>query len=74
MPELHPSAAAVLIAIDVYLSEHGYAPTIRELCELTGLASTQTVFHHLAELERRGLIERLPQSGRAIRRIDPEVC
>ena len=56
MPELHPSAAAVLIAIDEHLSEHGYAPTIRELCELTGLASTQTGFRHLTTLERRAYI------------------
>ena len=34
-----------------YMEEHQYAPSIRELCEMTGLSSTQTVYHHLINLD-----------------------
>ncbi len=40
-----------------YMKEHGYAPSIREICEAVNLKSTATVHYHLAELKRIGKIE-----------------
>lgn len=39
-------------------SEHGRVPSVREICESTGLSSTSTVHHHLKALEEKGLIAR----------------
>lgn len=35
----------------------GYAPTVRELCAITGLKSTASVMAHLEVMARVGLIE-----------------
>ncbi len=47
----------VYLAIITYIQEHGYAPTIRELCELTGFKSTSTVKRFLDKLIELGKIE-----------------
>ena len=39
-------------------SENGRVPSVREICEYTGLSSTSTVHHHLKALEAKGLIIR----------------
>ncbi|MBN1777416.1 MAG: transcriptional repressor LexA [Clostridiales bacterium] len=44
----------------------GYPPSVREICEATGLRSTSTVHAHLKRLERRGLISRDSMKPRAI--------
>jgi repressor LexA len=59
----------------VYVDDHGYPPTVREIGEEVGLASPSTVHAHLANLERVGLIRRDPTKPRAIelsghRRVD----
>ena len=40
-----------------YMKEHGYAPSIRDICEAVNLKSTATVHYHLRELKRSGQIE-----------------
>ena len=40
-----------------YMTEHQYAPSIRNICEGTGLKSTSTVYSHLINLEMDGLIK-----------------
>lgn len=59
----------ILEAINTYINEHQYPPTIREVCELVGLKSPSTVFNHLEILKERGLLESdgKRQSRRAIR-------
>ena len=42
-------------------------PTVREICEETGLKSTSTVHAILKKLEEMGLIERDPNNSRSIR-------
>lgn len=42
-------------------------PSVREICEQTGLSSTSTVHHHLKALEEKGLIEREHGVNRCIR-------
>ena len=40
-----------------YMEEHQYSPSIREICEGTGLKSTSTVYQHLIDLELMGQIK-----------------
>lgn len=47
----------VLQSIVGYIEKHGYAPTVREIGEMTGLKSTSTVQHHLEMLRKEGRIE-----------------
>lgn len=48
------------------VSDRGYPPTVREICNATGLASTSTVHGHLSRLEKQGFILRDPAKPRAI--------
>lgn len=49
-----------------YMENHIYAPSIREICEGTGLKSTSTVYQHLINLD---MDERIKCDG--VRRITP---
>jgi repressor LexA len=49
------------------LRQHGYPPSVREIAGAVGLASTSAVHHHLAALEREGLLERGATRSRALR-------
>lgn len=50
----------------------GYPPSVREIGEAVGLASSSTVHGHLARLESKGFIRRDPTKPRAIEILDPE--
>ncbi len=50
----------------------GYPPSVREIGEAVGLASSSTVHGHLARLESKGLIRRDPTKPRAIEILDLE--
>jgi repressor LexA len=49
------------------VDERGYPPSVREIADAVGLASTSAVHHHLIALERDGLIERSGHASRALR-------
>lgn len=49
-----------------YLKEHGFPPTVREIAEKVGLASSSSAHHYLKQLEEKGYIRRLEGSTRAI--------
>jgi repressor LexA len=49
------------------VAERGYPPSVREIADAVGLASTSAVHHHLIALEREGLLERGEKSSRAVR-------
>ena len=49
------------------VEERGYPPSVREIADGVGLASTSAVHHHLIALERDGLLERGTHSSRALR-------
>ncbi|MHB1487019.1 MAG: transcriptional repressor LexA [Acidimicrobiales bacterium] len=54
------------------LRERGYPPSVREIGEAVGLASSSTVHAHLATLQRQGYLIRDPTKPRAIEvRFDP---
>lgn len=56
----------ILEFIHQEVSNRGYPPTVREICNATGLASTSTVHGHLSRLEKQGFILRDPAKPRAI--------
>jgi repressor LexA len=57
----------ILECIARTVAERGYPPSVREIAETVGLASTSAVHHHLIALEREGLLERGQHSSRAVR-------
>ena len=57
----------MLSCIISHIEIKGYAPTVRELCEMTGLKSTSTVHSHLARMNDLGMIEIEMDKPRAIR-------
>ncbi len=48
------------------LEERGYPPSVREVCDALGLASSSTVHSHLQALQRKGYIRIDPTKPRAI--------
>lgn len=55
------------ILIKEYIKEHGYSPSVRELCSLAGVSSTATIHVHLRALKDKGYITCNKGSHRAIR-------
>lgn len=47
----------ILEYIKNYIREHGYAPSIREICKGTGISSTSTVQGYLQSLFDGGILE-----------------
>ena len=60
------TGAAILAWLRLYTAEHGYAPSVREICAALGLRSTATVHYHLRNLAEKGLISMEPGRKRAI--------
>lgn len=58
--------AAILEFIRKNLQEHGYPPSVREIGDAVGLASSSTVHGHLARLQAKGYLRRDPTKPRAI--------
>jgi repressor LexA len=48
----------VLQAVEDFAQCRGYSPTLREIGEAVGLASTSSVSHHLRVLQKRGYLSR----------------
>jgi repressor LexA len=57
----------ILEFVAATLRERGYPPSVREIAEAVGLASTSAVHHHLRALEREGYLERGASQSRALR-------
>lgn len=62
----------ILTFIKDEVRKKGYPPSVREIGEAVGLASSSTVHGHLARLESKGLIRRDPTKPRAIEILDME--
>ena len=56
----------ILAFIKQEVSEKGYPPSVREICEAVSLKSTSTVHGHLQRLEKKGLLHRDEMKPRAI--------
>ena len=57
----------ILEFIAAQIRERGYPPSVREIGESVGLASSSTVHTHLQVLQRQGYLQRDPTKPRAIR-------
>ena len=74
MPDGKPDAGdgltarqrTILAVIRDSVQRRGYPPSIREICEQAGLASTSSVAHQLGVLEKKGYIRRDPKLPRAV--------
>jgi repressor LexA len=60
----------ILVFIKGEVKAKGYPPSVREIGEAVGLASSSTVHGHLARLESKGYIRRDPTKPRAIEILD----
>jgi len=49
----------VLEAIEDFILEHGYTPTIRQLGNLLRMANPSAVFKHILSLEKKGYVRRV---------------
>lgn len=66
MTKLSKRQQEILDFIKTEVRIKGYPPSVREIGEAVGLASSSTVHGHLARLEKKGLIRRDPTKPRAI--------
>lgn len=64
---------AILEFIKNEVRDKGYPPSVREIGEAVGLASSSTVHGHLDRLEKKGFIRRDPTKPRAIEILDGDV-
>ena len=60
------SQTRILSYIQKSTQEKGYPPSVREICDATGLKSTSTVHGHLVRLQKKGLLNRDSMKPRAI--------
>lgn len=67
MKKLTIKQKIVLDAIDYFINENGYPPTLQELCNLTGNKSKSTVFNKLMQLEEKGYISTKNGKARTIK-------
>lgn len=56
----------ILEYITQFTRENGYSPSVREICEGVGLASTATVHYHLNALRQEGSINMDGKKNRTI--------
>ena len=70
MSNVFPRQQAILDYIKREVGEKGYPPSVREIGEAVGLASSSTVHGHLSRLEKKGFIRRDPTKPRAIEILD----
>lgn len=72
MKKLSKRQEDILNFIKEEVRKKGYPPSVREIGEAVGLASSSTVHGHLERLEKKGLIRRDPTKPRAIEILDDE--
>ncbi|MDF2606502.1 MAG: LexA repressor [Bacillales bacterium] len=66
MEKLSKRQAQIYAFLKEHVREKGYPPSVRDIGESVGLASSSTVHGHLERLEKKGLIRRDPTKPRAI--------
>ncbi|SES77566.1 repressor LexA [Oceanobacillus limi] len=70
MTKISKRQQAILDYIKDEVTNKGYPPSVREIAEAVGLASSSTVHGHLSRLESKGFIRRDPTKPRAIEILD----
>ncbi len=71
MEKLTKKQEEVLTVIKKYIAEHGYAPSVREVCELMNLSSTATVFVHMRHLMKKGYLKQTDNKFRTLEVLVP---
>lgn len=67
MPKRRPEVReAILRYVEQVSTEHGYAPSVREIAQAVGLRSPASVAYHLRRLEEEGRLARRPTAARSI--------
>ena len=72
---LTPQQEKIQAFIEYSLDSRGVPPSMREICDNTGLSSTSSVSHQLSQLERAGYIKRHANTARTLEvliRLSPE--
>lgn len=62
-----PRQREMLDVIRMHVAANGYPPTLREIGERMGIASTNGVADHLKALERKGYVTRTARVSRGLR-------
>src|SRR5690348_4085024 len=70
---LTPRQQRILTTLRDAIEQRGYPPSIREIGDLVGLASSSSVAHQLRVLEQKGFIKRDPNRPRALEVFIPEL-
>lgn len=69
-PPLTASQLATLEALSAFIATARMPPTVRELADITGHASTSSVAALLSQLVTKGYIERIHNSARGLRIVE----
>ena len=57
MTHINKTDRAILKVIEQYHKAHGYMPSYREICELSGISSSSSVQGHMTKLFAFGYLE-----------------
>lgn len=60
----------ILNTISKYMEENEMSPTVRELCRITDIKSTATIYGYLKRLENKGYIHKKDKTARSIKVTD----
>ena len=66
MEKLTNKQTETLTYIKKYMVDHGFPPSVREICKGMNLSSPATVHAHLKELEKKGIIRKESNKFRTI--------
>lgn len=72
MPKLSKRQQMIFEFIQSEVRKKGYPPSVREIAQAVGLASSSTVHGHLKTIEQKGYIRRNPTKPRAIELLHDE--
>lgn len=59
----------VLCNINTFIENNGYSPTVRELCEMSGVRSSSTMMNRLRDLGYISWVQQTPRTIRILREI-----
>lgn len=71
MEKLTKKQEQALTCIKKYIAEHGYSPSVREICDMMNLSSTATVFVHMRHLMNKGYIKQTNNKFRTLEVLVP---
>ena len=74
LPTLTESQACVLRILRAYMRDHGRAPTLAELCNLTMTKSVGSMHKMLSKLVDKGFLEKRPGEWNSVRLKDVCPC